>query len=231
MAAYEKAGCYGLCYAYKTATLYGFDFRRSISRLINDGDKRSIENVVKRHPAEWFRIGTMGDPCHDWPITIEICRWLGKIKTPIVVTKHWAILSDSQVDELAGIGVIVNTSTSPLDTDAEREYRLGQFSRLREMGVRSVLRVVSANFGATEYGNSAKAIQDGLFKYTPLIDNPLRIPFTDPRVKSGDIIAERHKNLGGGGSVSIANRETYIGTCWDCPDQCGYSFFKTKGGK
>jgi hypothetical protein len=221
MAAHPDGGCYGVCYACKTATLYGVDFRVSVSRKPLKKDKPLIAKRIQDCPADWFRIGVMGDPSHDWPLTLEVCEWLGKIKTPVIVTKHWVALSDSDIVRLVQCHAVVNTSISPLDTYSEIAHRLNQFYRLKKFGVESVLRIVSCNFGNTTEGMRMQSIQKALFENDPVIDNPLRIPAEDERVKRGDILVERHVNLGGGSTISIANHETYVGTCGDCPDQCG----------
>jgi len=219
MAAHPNGGCYGLCYACKISSLYGFDFSQSVDRKFLN--RFAIEKKVIRHPESWFRIGTMGDPCHNWDLTVMVCRWLGRFKTPVIITKHWIELQDSQAGELKKIGAIINTSISPLDTHIERVYRLNQFNRMKRLGLRSVLRIVSCNFGATQNGKNLSAIQYDLFKNAPVIDNPLRIPKTDGRVVCGDILVEKHKDLGGGSTVSVFNKNTYLGTCGACPDKCG----------
>lgn len=223
MKAYPNGGCYGVCYAQSTATLYNFDFTVSKIRKPLDSDRRAIERTVRNHPATWFRIGNMGDPCHDWEATAETCEWLHKIKTPIVVTKHWRPASDGHLERFMACGVVFNTSVSPLDTAEELEHRLAQWRRITAAGIRSILRIVSCQFGDAECGQARKKTQDELFAIGGdlVIDNPLRLPATDPRVVSGDIVVSRHKNLGGGAWVSIEREETYIGTCGACPDQCG----------
>lgn len=223
MVAYPKGGCYNQCYAQSSAKLYGFDFPVSVSRKPLDSERAAIEKSLRNHSATWFRIGNMGDPCHDWENLTETCEWLSKIKTPVVVTKHWRPAKDSHLSRLLACGVVFNTSVSPLDTAEELTHRLAQWRRIRNVGMRSILRIVSCEFGDTEWGRERKAVQDELFKTAGnlVIDNPLRIPAAAPRVVSGDILVRRHKNLGGGAWVSIANEDTYIGTCGDCPDQCG----------
>lgn len=223
MATYPDGGCYGLCYAAKMARVYGMDFTKSVSR--KEHKKASIERQVIGHPASWFRIGTMGDPCHDWDWTVVVCGWLSKYKTPIIITKSWIDLSDEHIEGLKKCNCIVNISTSPLDTAHERKHRTGQFLRLRERGVKAVLRIVSAKFGDTPRGQRLDEIQRYLFSYFPSIDNPLRIPRSDPRVVMGDISTARHKDLGGFSMVSKYNNKTYIGKCNDCPDQCGMAFY------
>ena len=116
MDAHPKAGCYDNCYAYKIASARGFNFRKSVSRKIYTQDKQKIENMVKKHPFTWFRIGVMGDPCHDWPLTIKVCEWLGKFKVPVIVTKHWVTLSNENLEKLSKCNAIINTSISPFCT-------------------------------------------------------------------------------------------------------------------
>lgn len=218
----------------KIAKFYGYDFSKSVNRLLGAKSKQlplfdnlryggsaSVFNAVKRHSAEWFRIGTMGDPCHNWGLTFDVCSWLGKIKTPVIITKHWCVIPDELLVKFAGIGVVFNTSISPLDTIEERATRIAQFNRLKSAGIKSVLRIVSCKFGETETGHKLNYIQRQLFDNYPIIDNPLRIPMGDSRVINGDIITERMKDINGFSFISLANKATYIGKCNNCPDQCG----------
>ena len=226
MSKYPDGGCYGHCYAFKIARVYGFNFSKSVSRKKRSKD---VENMVRKHRLSWFRIGTMGDPCYDWENTLNVCEWLNKVqpywwnkpKVPIIITKHWIVLSDKELSRLDKCGVIVNTSISSLDSDYEIEHRLKQFNRLIRKGIKSILRIVSVKFGQTINGDRLSVIQDELFKNTPTIDNPLRIPASDKRVKNGDILVEKHEDLGGGNFVSIVHNDAYLGKCNECPDQCG----------
>lgn len=152
MRAYPDGGCYGECYAAKTAALYGIDFTQSVSRQFCDREHRDA--VVKQMlpmPATWYRIGTFGDPSHDWTHTIAVLRplrWTNK--TPVVITKHWETLTDKQVDDLRWLKAVVNTSVSGLDTEKEICHRVRQRDRLATAGMRSVLRVVTCAFGSSE---------------------------------------------------------------------------------
>lgn len=234
MAKYPNGGCYGLCYAAKMAKVYGYDFKKSVSRqiVVNKhqlnlfanvfvGGPKNIINIVKSHCMGWFRVGTMGDPCHDWGLTIDLCEWLGGIKTPVVITKHWVEVPSKLISRFKGVGAVFNTSISPLDTKTEIDHRLYQFNRLKMSGINSILRIVSCKFGDTVKGKMLNSIQQKLFKNSPVIDNPLRIPPHDQRVKGGDIIVKNCKDLNSITSISINNSNTYIGHCGDCPDQCG----------
>jgi hypothetical protein len=125
MKKYPNGGCYGLCYAAKISKAHGYDFKNSVSRIIsnkyslqlrlfdefyNMGD-RNIFKIVENHKLSWFRIGTMGDPCHDWQLTHDVCEWLYRVKIPIIVTKHWLPISNKLLLKLKNKGVIFNTST------------------------------------------------------------------------------------------------------------------------
>jgi hypothetical protein len=235
VAAHGERGCYGLCYAAKTAKFYKYEFERGSSRKVSkcknvqqtlfklpgNGGDESIPRLVKQHQLGWFRIGTMGDPCHDWELAADVCEWLGTLKTPIIITKHWIVCRDQILRRLSKVGVIFNTSISALDSSDEIAHRLAQYERVKSFGLKSVLRVVSCEFGVTENGLRMDEIQSELFSYPLVIDNPLRISASDQRVLSGDIVASRVKDMDAIASISVNNKNAYIGKCGDCPDQCG----------
>lgn len=161
MTKYPNGGCYGLCYAAKIATAYGFDFSKSISREINDNRQLqliegSIANklgaIIKKlsdHKLSWFRVGTMGDPCHNWELTENLCGFLYTIRTPIIITKHWNVIPNKILNNFKKYNAIINTSISPLDTNYEIMHRVKQFARIKKAGIKSILRVVSCKFGQT----------------------------------------------------------------------------------
>lgn len=192
MQAYPDGGCYGECYAYKAATRYGIDFSISVSRRLIPSRAASIFYTIKKHPSAWYRIGVAGDPCHDWENTVSVCetlRYTGKI--PVIVTKHWITLSDSHISRLRVLGVVFNTSTSGLDTDTEIQYRVNQIERLKGAGISSVCRVVTCNFGTSEWARACKEKQDYLLSLAPIIDTPLRTSGHNKHVINGDIIITR----------------------------------------
>jgi len=217
-----NGGCYGECYAAKIAARYGVDFTTSVSRKMMDW--RGVSRTVQDFKASWYRIGTAGEPCHDWENTLSVCEVLQRTgKTPVIITKHWIALTDEQIGRLRAVGAVVNTSTSGLDTEAEMAHRVRQIGRLRRAGVRSVNRVVTCAYGASEWARSAQERQEYLLSIGPMIDNPLRVTKSNPRVQSGEILVERHESaVGCGGKIiSLYSRKAYLGTCADCPDQCG----------
>jgi len=71
--AYPDGGCYGECYALKSVKRYGVEFSKSVSRKITARNWPDIFRRVSEHPATWYRIGTAGDPCHDWDNTLDVC--------------------------------------------------------------------------------------------------------------------------------------------------------------
>lgn len=223
MAARPEGGCYGECYANKIAIQYGIDFTVSVSRKLTTWNKTDIFCAVRDHPNYWYRIGTAGEPCHDWENTLEVCEWLQPTgKTPVIITKHWIPLSDSQIARFKTIGAVFNTSVSGIDTDAQLKYRVAQINRLKDAGVRSVARVVSCNYGTSEWAANAQKKQDYLMTLAPIIDNPLRAYKSNPHVVNGDIILSRREDaVGGGKLVSLHSDDIYLGTCHKCPDQCG----------
>lgn len=223
MAAYPETGCYGACYAATTAHQYGIDFTVAVARKLTPQTRDAVFCAVRDFPATWYRIGTAGDLCHDWENTLAVCEYLAPTgKVPVIITKHWVRLTDAHLDRLRAVRAVVNTSVSGLDTPPELAHRLTQITRLRDAGIRSVPRVVSCDYGPTEWGRAARAVQDQLLALPLVIDNPLRATRNHPRVQSGDILVSRLENaIGGGKSVSLHDPAVYLGTCDACPDQCG----------
>lgn len=222
--AYPDGGCYGECYAMKTAQRYGIDFSMSISRKVFLWNKVAIFHAVKNHYAKWYRIGTAGDPCHDWNNTIGICEFLRNTgKIPVIITKHWMPLNDEQIFQFKKLNAVINTSTSGMDTDAEVKYRVSQIERLKIAGIRSINRVVTCDYTeSTNWSRKAKSKQDYLLSITPMIDNPLRANKSSKRVVSGEInLIRMDSSIGGGKMVSLHDKAVYLGSCEKCPDQCG----------
>jgi hypothetical protein len=178
---------------------------------------------MNHYDTSWYRIGTAGDPCHDWDNALTVINALhysGKI--PVIITKHWIPLSDAQISELRKFKAVVNTSTSGLDTEDEIKHRVAQIERLREAEVRSVNRVVTCSFGSSAWARERKERQDYLLSIIPTIDNPLRARKQNPRVVAGDIrIKKKRESVGGGKFVSLHRPGVYLETCEKCPDQCG----------
>lgn len=219
----EGGGCYGECYAAKIAVRYGRDFSVSVSRKLTPETWRDVFCIVRDHYNSWYRIGVAGDPCHDWENTLEVCERLRETKKiPVIITKHWIVLSDNQIFRLKALLAVVNTSTSGLDSDAEMKHRVRQIERLKSFGVRSVNRIITCDYGDSEWALAAKAKQDYLLTLEPIVDNPLRPSKSNPRVISGDIkIANYEASIGGGKLVSLHNPTVYLGHCRGCLDQCG----------
>jgi hypothetical protein len=228
MAEYPDGGCYSECYACKTATRYGIDFGTAVSRRLMPSTRAIVFDTVKNHPATWYRVGTAGDPSHDWENTLEVCEFLNPTgKTPVVITKHWNAMSEEQLGRFVRLGAVFNTSTSGLDTDAEIMHRVWQIIRLRNAGIESVNRVVTCEFGQSFWARTAKAKQAYLLKIQPVIDTPLRASKANPHVANGDIILTRKdESVGGGKLVSLHEPNVYLGTCAECPDQCGVKTVK-----
>ena len=97
-----------------------------------------------------------------------------------------------------------------------------EIERLRTAGVRSINRVVTCEYGTSEWALACKAKQDYLLTIEPMIDNPLRPGPSNPHVLNGDIlVTNRPDAVGGGKTVSLHRSDVYLGTCSGCPDQCG----------
>jgi hypothetical protein len=217
-------GCYGGCYAAKIAKFRGIDFNVAVVRKVKGkAHARQIERAVRAAPEGFFRIGTMGDPCHAWEHTVATVEWLAPLAVPVIITKHWYLATDDQLARLVICGTVLNTSVSALDTPAELAHRKRQLVRYKALGGVSVARVVSCDFNlASDEGRHMAAVQDYLFTLLPTLDNPLRVPASHPLVRSGVIRVCPVRDLSEKPvSMSVTNLSTYVGHCSACPDKCG----------
>jgi hypothetical protein len=225
MAARKAHGCYDACYAATIAKFRGINFYQSVTRTVKTrAQALKIERAVKAAPDGFFRIGTMGDPCHAWEATVETVEWLAPFAVPVIVTKHWMRATDDQFVRLIACGTVLNTSISALDKRNELKHREREMARYASLGGHSVARVVSADFNLShEDGMRMAKVQFRLFSYPFVIDNPLRVARTHTLVKVGIIRLTVQKDLNSTRTISIAKADTYVGHCCDCPDKCGLS--------
>jgi len=221
---YPNGGCYGECYAFKIAKARGFDFSKSVTRKIGKDTFGDVFKTVKGHKLSWYRVGVSGDPSHDWEHTVTVCEQLeDTLKVPVIVTKHWFKMSDGQAERLKKVNAVINTSVSPLDTEEEIEERLEQSDRIKKVGIKSVLRIVTCNFLTTEYAKQCANFQSYLLSLPfKIIDNPLRPRLNGPLFTNGHIgITKTVDNIIGNQIVSIHSDNVFLGECKHCPDQCG----------
>jgi hypothetical protein len=222
--AHGPRGCYQACYAASIAKYRGIDFSRSMVRKVYaSAQARQIERAVRTSPLGFFRIGTMGDPCHDWEETVRTVEWLAPYAIPVIITKHWHRATDDQFARLVRCGSIINTSVSGLDSSRHLAHRLGEIRRYAEAGGTSITRVVSCDFnGDDPAGAIMRRTQEALFAMRPMIDNPLRVAANHQLVTAGIIRLRKVQDLSAVRTVSIAaDSLTYLGHCSRCEDLCG----------
>lgn len=224
IAAHGEKGCYQACYAATIAKFRGIDFSRAVVRKVRTKAQAiMIERAVKASPLGFFRIGTMGDPCHAWEETVSTVEWLAPHAIPVIITKHWRVAKDAQLERLVACGAIINTSVSALDSEAHLARRVAEIHRYAAMGGPSVARVVSCDFNTDDpLGAQMDRVQRRLFAMRPMIDNPLRVPSTHHLVQAGIIRLRKVKDLESVRTISIApDSITYLGHCSCCTDLCG----------
>lgn len=237
MRAHPDGGCYGACYAARIANYRGIDFGHSVVRYATSpGALRSLQRQVARSPLPFVRIGVMGDPSHDWPGTVRTARWVLKVGKPVVIiTKWWRVPSEADVAAMAhspAPGVVVNTSVSALDSDAELEHRLAQHHRLQKARVHSYLRIISCDFDTTNTEGARLAARQAellaLDGGQVIRCDALRCPSTHPLVVAGVVRVAKHYDLNSEVSMSLHDEEgIYRGRCDLCPDRCGVHWATT----
>lgn len=224
VAVHGQAGCYQACYAASAARFRGIDFSTAVVRKVhNRGQARAIERSVRTTPRGFFRVGTMGDPCHAWEETVRTVEWLAPHAIPVVITKHWHKASDDHMRRMASSGVILNTSISALDSTIHLAGRIAEMRRYARFGGASIARVVSCDFNTDNpIGERMHQTQKRLFDFRPLIDNPLRVPSTHHLVTGGVIRLRKTKDISAIRSISIPPySRAHLGHCSGCSDLCG----------
>ncbi len=230
MAAHE-GGCYGDCYAARTAKRYGMDFSTAVLRDFADWrHQQEIENAIHRIKMPFIRLGASGDPSEDWNHTMKILRVLATCNTELVIiTRHWNLLSDEQLVEISHMNLCINTSVSALDNKPELDRSLAQFQRIKPH-LKSVLRVISCNFNLeNEEGRARNAIQTALFYAIPTLDTVFRPSKSNRFVTDGVIHASPEFFNGKPQLASKSNPRTYMGKCATCQEMCGVNL--TDGSK
>ncbi len=216
-------GCYGDCYAARTAKRYGIDFSTAVLRdFEHEGHKAQILNQIAGIKMPFIRVGASGDPSENWPHTMKILRVLSRANTELVIiTRHWTLLTDEQLSEMSRMNLCINTSVSALDGDTERGRSLTQFHRIKPF-CKSVLRVISCDFNLeNETGRKLSKIQDELFRNEMTLDTVFRPSKSNPFVRDGIIKVSNHFFNGKKQLASKFSLKTYMGKCGTCQEMCG----------
>lgn len=220
---HNQRGCYGDCYAAKSAKLYGYDFSKTVLRdFENEQHRRRVMNQINRAKLDFIRIGGSGDPSENWPHTIKILKQIDKCnKEIVIITKHWTVFPDEFLHYLSTINICFNTSVSALDNFEQLNRSIEQYERLKPF-CKSVLRVVSCDFNLeNEVGKRLAAIQDTLFSKDTVLDTVFRPSKSNPLVTSGVINIKDGFFMGKKTVMSQRSRKTYTGKCSKCKEMCG----------
>lgn len=170
----------------------------------------------------FIRIGASGDPSENWEHTLNILKVLSKCNTEIIIiTRHWALLSNSHLEWLATKNICINTSVSALDNTEMLQRSLQQYERIKKY-CKSVLRIVSCNFNLDNpTGKLMAEIQERLFKNESTLDTVFRPSKNNKFVVDGIIKAKYEIFNGSKQFASKMNRKTYMGKCSNCKEMCG----------
>lgn len=216
-------GCYGDCYAAKSAKTYGYDFGTTVLRgFENKAHERRIIRQINRAKLDFVRIGCSGDPSENWEHTLSVLRVIANCnKEIVIITKHWTNLTDEHLAFFNTLNLCVNTSVSALDKPELLKNSIEQYHRLKPF-CRSILRIVSADFNLENgIGRRLNELQDRLFANEQTIDTVLRVGKNNPLVLSEVVKIKRGAFLGKKQWLSKRFRKTYLGKCANCKEMCG----------
>jgi len=226
-------GCYNDCYAFKTANRYGIDFSKSIERNFeNEAHKQQIIRQIEKIDMSFIRIGCAGDPSENWEHTIKIIKEIRDSsqlsffdisykKQIVIITRHWNVLTDKQLNEIKKYNICINTSVSALDNDLLINTDLTQYERLKPF-CKSVLRIVSCDFNEENVIGKEKAeIQRKLFKNLNVIDTVFRPSKNNEFVKQNIINVKKMAFMKSKQLISKFNKKAFTGKCENCLEMCG----------
>jgi hypothetical protein len=229
----SKDGCYGDCYAYKTAKRYGIDFGKSIERYFESEQHRKlIVNQIEKIDMPFIRIGCSGDPSENWQHTINIIKQIkensqlslfdiSSKKQIVIITRHWNKLTDSQLKEIAKYNICINTSVSAMDSQSLMNSCINEYNRIKPY-CKSILRVVTCDFN--EHNNTGKEMaetQRKLLKNENIIDTVFRPSSKNKLVVNGVINVKKMAFMKSTALVSKFNKKTFLGKCGNCLEMCG----------
>lgn len=229
----DDRGCYGECYAAKSAKIYGRNFSKTVLRdFINRKHQIQIIKRINKIVMPFVRMGCSGDPSENWEHTFSILHKIRFVnKEIVIITKHWNIIPDNKLSELKSYKICINTSVSALDEPAQLNKNLEQYERLKPY-CKSALRIVSCDFNKeNEIGLILSMLQDKLFKNDLVIDTVFRPDKNNKLVTDGVIFIKKAKFLNSKQWVSKFNRKTYLGKCGTCMEKCGVFNEKTRQQK
>jgi len=228
----NERGCYGDCYAARTAKRYGHDFTKTVLRdFESEAHKRKILQEITRIKMPFIRIGASGDPSENWEHTIKILKTLSRCNTEIIIiTRHWTLLTDEQLKYFSNLNLCINTSVSALDNEEMLNRSLEQYERIKPY-CKSVLRIISCDFNDEKRAE----VQRRLFKNESTIDTVFRPTKSNPFLLNGIINAKEEVFNGKKQLASKFNRKTYMGKCSTCKEMCGVNvlsniFYPNKRG-
>lgn len=229
----NQNGCYGDCYAYKTAKRYGINFGKSIERdFENESHKNSIVKQIEKIDMPFIRIGCSGDPSENWQHTLNI---INKIRTTnqlalfdisskkqiVIITRHWKTLTDVQLNDIAKLNICINTSVSALDNERLIDNSVNEYERLKPY-CKSVLRVVTCDFNEeNETGKQMAETQRKLLKNESVIDTVFRPSKNNIFVTSNIIKVKKMAFMKSTALISKYNKKTFTGKCQNCLEMCG----------
>lgn len=229
----NEKGCYGDCYAFKTAKRYGIDFSQSIERKFKDKSHlKSIVNQIEKIDMPFIRIGCSGDPSENWEHTINIIKQIrensqlslfdiSSKKQIVIITRHWNKLTDTQLNEIKKHNICINTSVSALDSQILIDSSLNEYNRLKNY-CKSVLRVITCDFNEDNLiGKIMAETQIKLLKNENVIDTVFRPSSKNSFVVDGIINVKKMAFMKTTALVSKYNKKAFLGKCENCLEMCG----------
>jgi len=160
-------GCWWGCYAKFICKRLPVDFDEPVPQVL---DAATLWPQLRRVKQSWVRIGIMGDPCHDWSVTVAACELVHRAsKTPVVITRQWDIPTKDELPRMFEADTLIHATVCAFDGDRFLEPRVKMAEDYLRFGGKWVWRVVRFHFDdSTEEGRRLWARQDSLVPTGPV---------------------------------------------------------------
>jgi len=221
----EGYGCPWGCYAKEAVLRYHKIFDMPVSMELRED---LLRKDLRELEEDWIRIGVMGEPSLDWPLTLkvaEICHDEGK--RVVIVTRLFTGMSDSILTKLSEIGTTLNITMCALDPPSLKSVGINVLRRYRDLGGRAVMRLVTFTFKDERLMEEQRAMLDwgGL-----VLEQPARLQRTNPTFR----LVVNSLYVPAKGYVSPASESRWLtagplfnpripscfSKCPDCPHKC-----------
>lgn len=168
-------GCWWGCYSKESSKRFHKLFDIPISMILDE--VRLVKDLSAMN-EDWVRIGVNGDPCFDWPLTVEVTELVSRTqKTPVVLSRFWNTPDHRTLSSFANQGVHLHGTICAFDSRNMLDGIVGTLNEFRSMGGVGTVRLVTFAF---KKDDNLWSYQNALAELGHIIEQPARVMRSNP---------------------------------------------------